>query len=158
MDKISLAGDLGSGKSTVAQILADILKAMNLIHNNEITEIARKIDTFETSILPYEDCCTVFTPAHPTTNPKLANIEKSESRLDFDGLVEKALEANNEKLSKNISEDVGEQVIKEMNYLFREQEEAEEERFRHLDEAIRTNLKKTSSVKQKFWQKKPSQA
>ena len=97
----------------------------------------------------------------PKGMPKVL-VDSDERMMQFRELmteiVEKALEANNEKLSKNISEDVGEQVIKEMNYLFREQEEAEEERFRHLDEAIRTNLKKTSSVKQKFWQKKPSQA
>ena len=58
-------------------------------------------------------------------------------------IVGKAIAANNEQLSKAISEEVGEQVIKEMNYLMREQEEAEEERFRKLDEEIRGNLKKT---------------
>ncbi len=57
-------------------------------------------------------------------------------------IVGKAIAANNEQLSKYISEEVGEQVIKEMNYLMREREEAEEERFRKLDEAIRENLKK----------------
>ena len=58
-------------------------------------------------------------------------------------IVGKAIAANNEQLSRNISEEVGEQVIKEMNYLMREREEAEEERFRKLDEAIRGNLKKS---------------
>lgn len=57
-------------------------------------------------------------------------------------IVGKAISANNEQLSKYISEEVGEQVIKEMNYLMREREEVEEERFRKLDEAIRENLKK----------------
>jgi hypothetical protein len=57
-------------------------------------------------------------------------------------IVGKALAANNEALSKTITEDVGEQVVKEMNYLMREREEAEEERFRQLDEAIRGTLKK----------------
>lgn len=57
-------------------------------------------------------------------------------------IVGKAIAANNRELSQNISEDVGEQVIKEMNYLMREREEAEEERFRKLDDAIRDNLKK----------------
>ena len=57
-------------------------------------------------------------------------------------IVEKAIESNNEMLSKKISEEVEEQVIKELNYLMREREEAEEERFRKLDEAIRGNLKK----------------
>ena len=58
----------------------------------EIIERAYKIETYETSILPYEDCCTVFTPSHPTTNPKLKNIEKSESNLRVEELIEKALE------------------------------------------------------------------
>lgn len=57
----------------------------------EIVEIARKIDTFETSVLPYEDCCTIFTPRHPLTKPKLENIVKSEKALDFDALVEEAV-------------------------------------------------------------------
>ena len=69
-----------------------VLRPLVGMDKTEIIDRAYKIGTFETSILPYEDCCTVFTPAHPTTNPKLANIEKSEARLDFDGLVEKALE------------------------------------------------------------------
>lgn len=57
-------------------------------------------------------------------------------------IVGKAIVANNEQLGKCISEEVGERVIKEMNYLMRERDEAEEERFRKLDEAIRGNLKK----------------
>lgn len=58
----------------------------------EIIVRARNIDTFETSILPYEDCCTVFTPKHPTTHPNMANILKSEQHIPFDELVEKAIE------------------------------------------------------------------
>lgn len=57
----------------------------------EIVEIARKIDTFETSVLPYEDCCTIFTPRHPLTKPKLENIVKSEQALEFDRLVDEAV-------------------------------------------------------------------
>ena len=57
-----------------------------------IVQIARKIDTFETSILPYEDCCTVFTPKHPTTRPNIENILKSESHIPFDELCQKAIE------------------------------------------------------------------
>lgn len=57
----------------------------------EITEIARKIGTFETSILPYEDCCTVFSPKHPRTKPHLADVLKAESAFDFDALIEKAV-------------------------------------------------------------------
>ena len=56
----------------------------------EIVRLARKIGTFETSILPYEDCCTVFTPKHPKTKPKLRDVEQIESALDIDALVEEA--------------------------------------------------------------------
>lgn len=58
----------------------------------EIVTIARKIDTFETSILPYEDCCTVFTPKHPNTKPKMPKILEAESHLDVDSLVNEAVE------------------------------------------------------------------
>jgi len=58
----------------------------------EIVTIARKIGTFETSILPYEDCCTVFTPKHPNTKPKLDRIIQSEAKLNIEELVAKAVE------------------------------------------------------------------
>ncbi len=58
----------------------------------EIIRIARKIDTFETSILPYEDCCTVFTPRHPRTHPHLDEVEDAEKDLDVDALVNEAVE------------------------------------------------------------------
>ena len=58
----------------------------------EIIRMARRIGTYETSILPYEDCCTVFTPRHPCTRPVLADIEAAESVLDVEALVAKALE------------------------------------------------------------------
>ena len=57
----------------------------------EIVQIARKIDTFETSILPYEDCCTVFTPKHPNTKPKMAKILEAEKNLDVQALVDQAV-------------------------------------------------------------------
>ena len=58
----------------------------------EIIRLARRIGTYDTSILPYEDCCTVFTPRHPCTRPVLADIESAEAALDVEGLVAKALE------------------------------------------------------------------
>ncbi len=58
----------------------------------EVIDIARKIDTFETSILPYEDCCTVFVAKHPQTKPKLEKIMKSEEAVDFEPMIEKAVE------------------------------------------------------------------
>lgn len=57
----------------------------------EIIEIAEKIDTFEISIQPFEDCCTIFAPDRPKTNPKIKNVEQYESRLDVEGLVERAV-------------------------------------------------------------------
>lgn len=57
----------------------------------EIVRIARRIGTFETSILPYEDCCTVFTPKHPNTRPKLPKILEAESHLDVESLVNEAV-------------------------------------------------------------------
>ena len=58
----------------------------------EIVEISRKIDTFETSILPYEDCCTVFTPKHPSTKPKLNKVVASQNLLDCERLINEAVE------------------------------------------------------------------
>ena len=58
----------------------------------EIIRIARKIGTFETSILPYEDCCTVFTPRHPKTRPSMEEILAAEANLDIDGLMARAVE------------------------------------------------------------------
>lgn len=82
----------------------------------------------------------------------LENTDKMAQFTDLmTEIVGKALAANNRELSKSISEDVGEQVLKEMNYLMREQEEADEERFRKLDAAIRGNLKKKEPRK---WGKK----
>ena len=58
----------------------------------EIIQIARRIDTFETSIQPYEDCCTVFTPKHPRTRPELEKVLEQQNRLDFEALVQEALD------------------------------------------------------------------
>lgn len=57
----------------------------------EIVETARKIDTFETSTLPYEDCCTVFTPRHPKVRPNLKDVERAQNRFDFEPLLEEAV-------------------------------------------------------------------
>ena len=63
----------------------------------EIVSISRKIGTFGTSILPYEDCCTVFTPRHPKTHPNLSEVREAEAALPISELVERAL-AGEEKL------------------------------------------------------------
>ena len=57
----------------------------------ETIEIANKIDTYETSILPYEDCCTVFLPKYPAIKPKMERILREENRLDVEGLIAEAL-------------------------------------------------------------------
>jgi len=57
----------------------------------EIVEISRRIDTFETSILPYEDCCTVFTPKHPATKPKLEKVVLSQNLLDWEKMIDEAV-------------------------------------------------------------------
>ena len=54
--------------------------------------MAEKIDTFNISIQPFEDCCTIFAPPQPKTNPKLENAEKFEQRLDIDNLVQRAVD------------------------------------------------------------------
>ncbi len=59
----------------------------------EIVTVARHIDTFDTSIQPYEDCCTVFTPRHPKTRPEPEKVLREEAKLDVDGLVAEALES-----------------------------------------------------------------
>lgn len=62
------------------------------LDKEEIITIARKIDTFETSILPYEDCCTVFTPRHPKTRPDMERVLEEENKLDFKALCDEAYE------------------------------------------------------------------
>lgn len=68
-----------------------VLRPLIGMDKEEIIDISRKIDTFETSILPYEDCCTVFTPKHPKTRPTLELCQEAEKNLDVEGLVEKAV-------------------------------------------------------------------
>ena len=61
------------------------------LDKDEIIKVSRKIDTFDISIEPYEDCCTVFTPKHPKTKPQISVIETAEKALDVDVLIERAL-------------------------------------------------------------------
>ena len=90
---------LGQVASQTMQALGVTDSAVNLpvfrpcigMDKEEIVTIARKIETFETSIQPYEDCCTVFTPKHPRTKPELEKVLIQENKLDFNALVEEAL-------------------------------------------------------------------
>ena len=80
---------------TVTGAVVDIPIFMPLVgmDKEEIITIARKIGTLETSILPYEDCCTVFTPKHPKTKPTLGQVENAEKNLDREALIVRALES-----------------------------------------------------------------
>ena len=77
--------------STQAVTELPVLQPLIGMDKEEIVRLARRIGTFDTSILPYEDCCTVFTPKHPKTKPKVHEVAQLESVLDIDGLVEEAL-------------------------------------------------------------------
>ena len=68
-----------------------VLRPLIGMDKEEIVRIARHVGTFDTSILPYEDCCTVFTPRHPKTKPDLEQVREYEAALDIDGLCGKAL-------------------------------------------------------------------
>lgn len=68
-----------------------VMRPLIAMDKVDIMEMAKNIGTYETSILPYEDCCTVFLPKHPTTKPKLAKILESESRLDVEQLIADAV-------------------------------------------------------------------
>lgn len=78
---------------TVTDIMANrpVFRPCIGMDKEEIVQIAYKINTFDTSILPYEDCCTVFTPKHPRTRPELEKVVAQENKLDFHALVEEAL-------------------------------------------------------------------
>ena len=80
---------------TVTGAVVDIPIFMPLVgmDKEEIVTIARKIGTFDTAVLPYEDCCTVFTPKHPKTKPTLGQVINAEKKLDREALIAKALES-----------------------------------------------------------------
>ena len=69
-----------------------VLRPLVGFDKSEIVELSEKIGTYETSILPYEDCCTVFLPDFPAIRPKLSDILKEEAKLDVEGLIAQAFE------------------------------------------------------------------
>ncbi len=77
--------------TTDAAVGMPVFRPLIGFDKSEIIEIARKIDTLEISNLPYEDCCTVFTPRHPATHPKMEKILEGERRLDGEEMIERAL-------------------------------------------------------------------
>lgn len=78
---------------TDSSVSMPVMRPLIAMDKTDIMDKAQEIGTFETSIQPYEDCCTVFLPKHPTTKPKLDRILESESVLDIDALVEAAVAA-----------------------------------------------------------------
>ena len=69
-----------------------VLRPLIGMDKEEIVRIARHVGTFDTSILPYEDCCTVFTPRHPRTQPKVSDFDDIETKYDFEGLCQQAFD------------------------------------------------------------------
>ena len=82
--------------SSNAVVTLPVLRPLIGFDKEEIIERAKKIGTFETSVLPYEDCCTVFLPEFPAIKPKLSFIEEEERKIDVDALVEEALKTREE--------------------------------------------------------------
>ena len=98
-------GAIVTGES-LGQVASQTMNSMNVTNSvvsipvfrpvlafdkEEIMDIAKKIGTYETSILPYEDCCTVFLPKNPVIRPTIERAQRNESFLDIDGLVEQAI-------------------------------------------------------------------
>ncbi len=79
-------------RATTAVCSLPVLRPVVGMDKEEIVRVARKIGTFDTSILPYEDCCTVFTPRHPRLRPLPGELEAVEAALDIEGLVQAAVE------------------------------------------------------------------
>ena len=121
------------------------LKAIRMIvHNGPIDGLMPDIA---------EPCDDVELRVAQTEQSILDNTDKMAQFTELmTQIVGTAMEANNQKLSEEISGEVGKQVLKEMNYLMREREEQEEERFRKLDAAIRESLR-SKEEKKKFWKK-----
>jgi thiamine biosynthesis protein ThiI len=76
--------------ATQAVTSLPVLQPLVGMDKEDIVCLARKIGTFDTSILPYEDCCTVFTPRHPETRPVVDEVAEAESALDVEGLIKEA--------------------------------------------------------------------
>jgi thiamine biosynthesis protein ThiI len=83
MDALRVSGDVTE---------LPVLRPLIGMDKEEIVRIARHIGTFDTSILPYEDCCTVFTPRHPKTKPNVEDVREMEAVLDIEGLCQRAME------------------------------------------------------------------
>lgn len=83
---------LGAIACTNAAVDMPVFRPLIGMDKHEIITISRNIGAFETSILPYEDCCTVFTPKHPRTRPTIELVESAENAFDFSEMIERAIE------------------------------------------------------------------
>ena len=81
--------------SVVSEVVKDtqIIRPLVAFDKCEIVDLAKKIGTFETSIKPFEDCCTVFLPENPVIRPDMAKVLREQSKIDFDAIIERALES-----------------------------------------------------------------
>ncbi|MFC6291080.1 tRNA 4-thiouridine(8) synthase ThiI [Macrococcus epidermidis] len=103
---------LGSMYAINAVTNLPILRPLLTYDKEEIVIKAKEIGTYETSILPFEDCCTIFTPKNPKTNPRLDKVESFESKVDFDAMIKTAIEGietitlskNNQKTENDFSD------------------------------------------------------
>lgn len=77
--------------ATNSSIDLPVFRPLIGLDKTDIVDISREIETYETSIQPFEDCCTVFLPKHPVTKPRLKDIEKSEQELDIESLINDAI-------------------------------------------------------------------
>ena len=84
--------------SSNSVVTMPVLRPLIAFDKLDIIEISRKIDTYGTSILPYEDCCTVFVPEHPVIKPDIDKVKSEEAKCDFDDLIEEAI-ANIEEIN-----------------------------------------------------------
>ena len=78
---------------TDSAVSMPVMRPLIAMDKVDIMDKAQEIGTYETSIQPYEDCCTVFLPKHPVTKPRLERILESESKLDCEGLIKAAIES-----------------------------------------------------------------
>ena len=89
-------GQVASQTLTSMQVINNVsnvpvIRPVSCLDKLEIIEIAKKIDTYETSILPYEDCCTIFLPKHPVINPELSKAIEYENSFDYETLIQEAV-------------------------------------------------------------------
>ena len=72
-----------------------VIRPVACLDKLEIMDVARKIDTYETSILPFEDCCTVFVPKHPVINPRIDTSIEEENKFNYQEMIDEAVESIN---------------------------------------------------------------